>query len=983
MEKHKKMLKRALLVIVFVFVAFFGVRSIMSFATDTSDTSSSGIERRETTTEKTTDGEQCGSAEEMNGHYNPRVTFDTNARTATITVSNGSFRVTSVSDQSLLLDNPMTMGNLTSNSPLVIHYGNVSGELVIHFVLAETDDMCLSYDEAKVLEGQDKKFGTYEFDMTLQLAAQMDTPKRTNENYNGICAAFRNGTGYDTYQDVLSSAGVNQNEFETYNYAAVSDAGKRRYEQLLSYCFTADQVNFNYTEAQVASMINSSIDIWRKEESSGAVSDTPVSEDFMAAFNDAKEKALALGHDYSSRVTDGSLDDSRFGMVCDWQKKATGTTGDDYYVNKDYYYAKEEDVENVSYNYHYTGSDENTPGVTETVSGGSCKRVCEESVVAEYGPPVASKAGLCFEYKVRVTSRVICETDTSAIVAPEEPEICTPTPVCNQISGREHQGGPNDEFEQCIDECDGGEYSASCSNKCYQEVYGESEDYDPLALHYDTSAMADTDGDNSCPGKEGFPGYAGRYQWENGKIVWVSEGDTYTYARWYRDFPGEAERTCNDHGTYRAYANGFKRRDKGNGNYCQDNCEWQAGKCTEESYLNDEDAAEDRVENMKKYNQAISQCQASASCTTKTAYFEISVDYTHDVDGTTKEETITFPYNSSEQSSLPSLGQGNESKSPVRPEIFLSDGEDYQGYDGCYVESNARNWYQAEWSFPGTWINNKSGEITFVDKTGNNAWHLKEDKFCVPLDAKSVNTLWWEWSEVGDTCYPADQISSSIDYNIHASTTDFGFFGWNFDFECFYALRNEVCDITTNGCCNIPGDPEDPTPDCPPGECPPDEDPPTSISTRDYAFRIVDTSDMFPEQEDGIDENVPKIEGVGRQPGYNWTLGMTSEDTSILMSLNDKNPDYKIDPLSLISNIQERRDSIYSDDSYIDYKFILDTETLAKIRQFNRNKKYTDFDGEARTKNGLTVYYSDLWSEIGDAVITRGTPGVNNEGEGA
>ena len=140
---------------------------------------------------------------------------------------------------------------------------------------------------------------------------------------------------------------------------------------------------------------------------------------------------------------------------------------------------------------------------------------------------------------------------------------------------------------------------------------------------------------------------------------------------------------------------------------------------------------------------------------------------------------------------------------------------------------------------------------------------------------------------------------------------------------------------------------------------------------------------MFPEQEDGTDENVPKIEGVGRQPGYNWTLGMSSEDTSILMSLNDKNPDYKIDPLSLISNIQERRDSIYSDDSYIDYKFILDTETLAKIRQFNRNKKYTDFDGEARTKNGLTVYYSDLWSEIGDAVITRGTPGVNNEGEGA
>ena len=964
MEKHKKMLKRALLVIVFVFVAFFGVRSVMSFATDTSDTSSSGIERRETTAEKTTDGEQCGSAEEMNGHYNPRVTFDTNARTATITVSNGSFRVTSVSDQSLLLDNPMTMGNLTSNSPLVIHYGNVSGDVVLHFVLAETDDKCLSYDEAQVLEGQDKKFGTYEFDMTLQLAAQRDTPKKTNENYNGICAAFRNGTGYDTYKDVLSSAGVNQKEFETYNYAAVSDAGKRRYEQLLSYCFTANQVNFNYTEAQVASMINSSIDIWRKEESSGAVGDTPVSGDFMEAFNDAKEKALALGHDYSSRVTDGSLDDSRFGMVCDWQKKATGTTGDDYYVNKDYYYAKEEDAENVSYNYHYTGADENTYGETETVSGGSCKRVCEESVVAEYGPPVASKAGLCFEYKVKVTSRVVCETDTSAITPPVQPEICTPIPICNQVSGKEHQGGPNEEFEQCINECDGGKYSASCSNKCYQEVYGEDSIVDPLAIRY---------GDDSIVQRmfsEEFPGYDGRYQWENGNIVWQGDG----YARYYEEF--ENERTQNDHGTYNVFS-GFKKHVYGDGSVCQDNCVWTG--CDESQYLNPEDAAEDTVENMKKYNQAISQCQASASCTTKTAYFEISVDYTN---GDGNEVTKSFPLESSnvDQATLPSFGSGQDDPR-TGTEIFIPD-TNPDGYAGCYTDASARNWYQAEWSFPGTWINNKSGAISYMRPSNANAWHYKEDKFCVPLDAKSVNTLWWEWSEVGDTCYPADQISSSIDYNIHASTTDFGFFGWNFDFECFYALRNEVCDISTNGCCTIPGDPSDPDPGDPEDPDDPD-DPPTSISTRDYAFRIVDTSDMFPEQEDGTDDNVPKIEGVGRQPGYNWTLGMTSEDTSILMSLNDKNPDYKIDPLSLISNIQERRDTIYSDDSYIDYKFILDTETLAKIRQFNKNKKYTDFDGEARTKNGLTVYYSDLWSEIGDAVITRGTPGVNNEREGA
>lgn len=960
MEKHKKILKRALLVIVLVFVAFFGFREIMSFVSDSVDTDSSDIQRREAT-QNTTDGATCGSSEEMNGHYSPKVSFDVNARTATITVKNGSFRVTAVSDQSLLVEDPTTLGILSPNSPMVIHYGNFSADVVLHFVLAETDDKCLSYDEATEINSAGEKVGTYEFDMTLQLKAQQETPKKTNENYNGICAAFRNGTDYETYKDVLSSAGVNKSKFENYNYAAVSANGKREYEQLLSYCFNSDAVNFNYTEAQVASMINSSIDIWRKKEATGA--DTPVSEDFMAAFNDAKQRALSLGHDYSSRVSNGSLDDSRFGLVCDWTKKATGSTGDAYYVNKDYYYAREEDSESVTYNYHYTGTSQNTSGATETVAGGSCNRVCEESVVVEYGPPVASKAGLCFEYKVKVTSRVVCETDTSGITAPTTPEICTPVPVCNQISGLTHQGGPNEEFEQCIQECDGGKYSASCSNKCYQEAYGDDEDtaIDPLAIRYGEDNVAQKMWSST------FPGYEGRYQWENGSIVWVGSG----YARWYQVF--EDTKTQADHGRYNVY-DGFKKHDYGNGVVCDDNCVWTG--CDENDYLNEEDAAADTVENLKKYNQAISLCQASASCTTKTAYFEISVDYTHDVNGVETEETISFPYNSSEPSKLPSLGQGQETASPGHTEIFLSDGADYNGYDGCYVSSSERNWYQAEWGFPGTWINNKSGDITFVDKTGNNAWHLKEDKFCIPSDAKSVNTLWWEWSELGDQCYSADRISNNIDYNIHASTTDFGFFGWNFDFECFYALRNEVCDIDTNGCCNPPGDPGNPGD---PGD--PDDPGDPTATVYDYAFRIVETSDLFPEPEESTDSNTPTISGVGRQPGYNWTLGMSSEDTSILTSLNAKNPDYKIDPLALIDNIQSRQ-NIYSDDTYVDYKFVLDTETLSKIRSFNRNKKYTDFDGTFRTKNGLTVYYSDLWSEISDAIITRGTPGVNNEREG-
>lgn len=64
MQKHKKILKRALLVIVLVFVAFFGFREIMSFVPDSDsvDTDSYDVQRRETQTLKTTDGATCGSS---------------------------------------------------------------------------------------------------------------------------------------------------------------------------------------------------------------------------------------------------------------------------------------------------------------------------------------------------------------------------------------------------------------------------------------------------------------------------------------------------------------------------------------------------------------------------------------------------------------------------------------------------------------------------------------------------------------------------------------------------------------------------------------------------------------------------------------------------------------------------------------------------------------------------------------------------------
>lgn len=914
--------------IIGVFILFIVTVVAFSSYTILNSRQSADVSKKENLV-KTTDGATCKNDEEMNSEYDPRVSFSQGK--ATITVKKGSFRVTNVTDGQYLTNNPMELGVVTPDKPMVVTFSaNASTDVGLHFVLAETDDTCLSYDDA-LLDNDGKKIGTYEFDMTLQLKPQLETPLKDNQNYNGICSVFRTGIGYNKDDfTVNKNVVVSKSDIEKYNYNVVSESQKLTYNSIIPYCLSNDKVAFNYTKEQTASLIASAIRIVKNQASAGG-GGNEVSESFMTAFNDAKSKALALGHDYTGLVQNGSIDDTRFGMTCKWNS-TDEEIKQDYYVNKDYYYAKEEDTENIEYTYNYTS------GKKETVSGGSCTRVCEESVVVEYGPPVASKAGLCFEYKVRVTSRVVCNSSLK-LQPPTTPGICTPTPYCNQISGHTHQGGPNEDFERCIQECDGGEYSQSCSNKCYSEVYEADEsNVDLLAIRYKEQSIV-----QKMYSVE-FPGYNGHYAWENGAIVWVSAGtfgDGHTYGRWYKEF--EDARTRAEHGDYNAYS-GFKKNDYGNGNHCQDNCYWSG--CSDKSYLNETDAAQDTINNMNKYNNAIATCTAAASCTTKTAQFTIGVDYT-DTDG--EKHKVDFPYTGSDTkpgtlpstAKLPSHGNGfNGSTSGTEifiPELTITP-EDEDGYAGCYDDASAQNWYQVAWSFPGTWINNKTGEISYVKKD-DKTWHKKEDKFCIPLNAVSVNKTWWNWKLINKNI-SVDK--NDIDYNIHAATTDFGYFGWNFDFECFYALQNEEV-----------------TDDCPDGNCSS-----TTISPEDYVFRIVDLNDLFPKSGEVTENNNSKLEITGRQPGYNWTLGADSvEDQFTSLALTAKNSSYPVNPIKLIQDIQLKGNSIYSD-KYLDYRITLDSNALKYLRDYNKTYKYTDYRGETSVNNGVTSYKSSVINKL-------------------
>ena len=966
MKKRKRIIVGVLFV-AFAFAVFIGVRTAYN-AFHSSETAE--VNRSETITPTTT-GEQCTNTDAMESYYGADVSVDSN-NSQVISVNHGTFRATSVRAinddnqsidyRSLITVDPTQLGTLSSSDSMTIPITDgADGRVIIHFVLNESDEKCLAYDLAS-MDTDGQKIGTFEMDVELELnPVKAERDQVANTNYNGICAVFRTGEGYSNYANVFGNR-VSQSDIQQYNYNAVNDTQRSTYNNIMSYCLNQN-VEFNYTEKQTVSLIEAAISIVSSQTSSSAT--TTVSADFLSAFIDTRNKATdpSLGHDYSSHVSNGSLDDTRIGLTCAWDLLESES---DYYVNKDYYYAQETETENVQYTYHYTGSSDTSTGATETVSGGACTRTCEEAVVVEYGAPVASKAGLCFEYKVRVTSRVICNADTSGIRPPSTAgKVCTPTPFCNNIPGKTHQGGPSDEFDECIMSCDGGEYSDSCSQQCYAEVYGDDESgYDPLAIRYGTNATVEQ--------LSAFPGYDGRYNWSGNSIVWRSGRSYNTYGRWYLE--NEPTRTANEHDyagsvgnggrqRYLPSSDGFKRQNFTNA-LCTDPCYWSG--CSRYSYLNDEDAAKDAIENLTAYNAAIAQCDASASCTTKTAQFTIGVDYINNKGNTV---TVDFPLTDS-PAHLPSQGDGATGGASGTdifiPELTIdTDNED--GYSGCYNSSDAQNWYEAAWSFPGTYVNNKSGEIQFTTPQNPNAWRYDEGKFCMPLDAQSTNVTWWEWSELDNkTCHTATEISKSIDYNIHASTTDFGYFGWNFDIECFYGLKNEVTDLDSNGC-------PDPDPD-------PDPDPTTSI--RDYAFRIVDLNNLFPEGENTTSANASQLSSTGRQPGYNWTLGMTDEDAAVITALQAKNPNYNINPLSLIDSIQARGNSTYSD-RYLDYQIVLDTETLREIREYNdRMDSYTDYGGNTTDRNGVTSYVSDLLNDLGSNVKERGTAGVNNDGEG-
>ena len=98
-------------------------------------------------------------------------------------------------------------------------------------------------------------------------------------------------------------------------------------------------------------------------------------------------------------------DSNKIELLCDFNHKfkPEELKFGNYYKNVKWMYATTSfKIKGGDYIYHPYNNENSV-----TVAGDTCEVTCEEGVKIEYGPPVASKAGLCFEYKVRATSQML------------------------------------------------------------------------------------------------------------------------------------------------------------------------------------------------------------------------------------------------------------------------------------------------------------------------------------------------------------------------------------------------------------------------------------------------------------------------------------------------------------------------------------------------------------------------------------------------
>ena len=855
------------------------------------------------------------------------------------------------------------------------------------------------------------------------------------------------------------------------------------YTKLLSYC-DENSVDFNLTEKNIADLSNGLLKVFYYNNRINELKTDGTIKDLETINNIAKEweqwikvKYKDLGLSSAGHIIKGNDKDLTTSLQCRYDKNSIVSSGGKS-LEEDYLYVTGVKTEKASITKTNAGLGRKTRSIDV------CSTKCYEHLTVRYDVPKTVKAGLCFSYKVTVKSESECGIEVKDYWKElKKPDTCAPVAICENDD--EHtQAGPNEDFDSCINECDGGKYTQTCINSCYNKVYKgkkktnkvtkktssskkeykvsnlvnnsfninnprieklENQVYSEAKLkkYYNSNEVIsdckttskieeniDKCAEYFFEAKSLYPKgtywciYSGcevATKRGGGNLQWWSylREDTSGIVKspvgtkgtsipeqigraspfYLRDTQATKELLKDLIGRYKSNGKWYKyviNKEGFKQNYserfvCHEKCSFTG--CHQKKDDNDEDGdlsseniaytsseySDNLILDLNSIQAALSKCNATTACDTeeKTTEYEINIK-TNGVSGeggsvgtTTLDSTVGDA----------SFKNGSRTESMFTSEQIdefgnSTDSSTETGILGLCYDNRNKPHYQTTITYPGTYINFKTGARQYVDTT-NPSYYRKNKYFCTPYDDKDVNRDYAYWAIINKynpAAYPTNFKPDT--YNIEAqlgkTNKGFGKYNWKVHFDCFYSSLTDLVTICT------PGEPDCPSsPSCPPTDpnypiCSP---PITTTCSGDKCdecssagsgrlcnvnFRVVDSTNLFPDptKTDGKKEE--------KDIAFNWTGKAQDKDVSTTYGQVLQEHGYMINPTEYRKEIESTagNNSEYYYQGTPMYHIKLTRENIKDLKNYVKTNGYNSYNGTYTKVENTDMRYYNISGDV-------------------
>ena len=542
---------------------------------------------------------------------------------------------------------------------------------------------------------------------------------------------------------------------------------------------------------------------------------------------------------------------------------------------------------------------------------------CTEDLDIKYDQPKSVYPGGGFKYTVGVKTHKTCKVIVKDV--PTRPKVARPI-----IQFTDHYtplGGPSEEFDYCVESCDGGVYSDKCSTDCYNKVYNGNS-IKGMSFLRDTNTVSNMANTTHYP-TYGNGGNTGMFtpSYNKNNSPWCSveskaykvAGRAYASSRYTGYFHWVV---CPSVDTYKA---GQKKpisvsvsatnqklipaNKKGNVYGCKYG--WQSQTCKGKAVCKYKaaGAVPGTVE---------TSAMADAAYNKEKALFDEAKDklkeYNCTFNGDYNNPKVTCGDNNTattdkavEKAKIKRtvVNGGKTEEFDISSQRDKKDGYYYFNFNNAYISYADGS---VKYGNADTKDYKAAGKLFFTDTNITSA--ETNDMRYFPYNAGKFEKLEGNLLEYNKELKGKTYTKNNIDlnWNVLTQIKKMGSYQqWDIDVNCFYG----TADYENRQIANLP-----------------------------YKYRTVNFEDLFP----------------NRSPGYNWTNNIANQKASY--------DSYKIDPESLRDDIKSLGENIYKNEPYVNL-------SIGNNSQFNWSNiqsgdLYTDFKGNYTKVDNVSFFTSQF-----------------------